>query len=152
MLKENPTITGVFCVADQIVLSNEIINLSSIIFLVKGKLHNDHGPAIISGGFREIQYYKDGCRHRDKAPALIFYYNPGSFDSEQLTYHPPKDGQTKLKTYYQGGVRHREDGPAMEFWGDPTDVRYYLNDFLVSEKEWINKTRREPIYKKLSNL
>ena len=62
------------------------------VYNTNGKLHCEHGPAIIySDGTRE--WYIDGKLHREDGPAII---------------------NSKYKEWYINGERHREDGPAIE--------------------------------------
>ena len=57
-----------------------------------GKRHRDDGPALIFTKVHEI-WYKDGKRHRENGPAII------RFD--------------RSEEWYQNDVLHREDGPAI---------------------------------------
>jgi hypothetical protein len=57
----------------------------------------------------KIRYFKNGLRHREDGPALIWPNNTGLF-------------------WYQNDVLHREDGPAVvKITGETTEVKYYLH-------------------------
>ena len=74
------------------------------------------------GGIVHMKSYrKNGKPHRVGGPALIFYHDNGSIESE---------------FYYQNGERHRDGGPAIidyDFDGTVTRKEYFIEGTRVCE-------------------
>jgi len=98
-----------------------------------GLLHRDPDstgaslPAIVSADLCDLEYYKDGYRHRADGPAMIYKVR----DDEGTEY--------LHKEWHRKGMLHRTDGPAIE---DPRlAYAWYLFDKKYDEKEWLKELK-----------
>lgn len=91
------------------------------------------GAAIIhpSG---EVEYRRDGLRHRDDGPAWIFpdgtqlYYQRGRLHNE---FGPAIIYPSGERHYYLNGLRHRDDGPAVE--GGGVEEQFWVEGLRYSD-------------------
>ncbi len=97
-----------------------------------------------------IRHYKDGRKHREDGPAVIYpdgdwmWYKEGYLHREDgPAFYLHKDGEYR---WYKNGKKHRENGPA-QIHEKNGFMFWYKNDFL-EKHEILNKT----IYGKLGEF
>ena len=98
-------------------------------WFLNGKLHNEHGPAIVwVSGAKE--WYINGQLHNENGPAC-----------------ETADGS---KEWYINGQLHNENGPAIE---DIDGTKYwYINGQQLTEEEFNNRHIKEMTISEIQSL
>ena len=83
----------------------------------------------LNGNIAHEIYYLNGNRHRENAPADIFYY---------------ENGLPHMEFYHLNGEYHREDGPAYILYNKNGEIEnevYWLNEVIYSKEEYYKQIK-----------
>ena len=102
-------------------------------------LHNENGPAYISGSGNKFHYQND-LLHREDGPAVEYiggcykWYWKGKLHRED---GPAIKDVFENEEYYFHGMRHNDKGPA--FISKNGEKSFYLYDKRYSEEGWMEQ-------------
>jgi hypothetical protein len=104
----------------------------------------NNNPSYYAKGqyFEDWMYHKNGARHREGGPAVIYFRHNVNYSGEGANWEVTNE-------YYMDGKLHNLIGPAVEFWAYDDDPRvigsngkieaqfYFVDGVEMDEKDYL---------------
>jgi hypothetical protein len=163
--REGPSLTGMFVLVEFIFNESLLYSLwqeKSIVYLLNGRLHNEHGPAAISPPNllcpnHSIAYFQNGkIQTFDKGMGYVEYSSTPSWNGSNFIV-PEKQNIIGFSCFNQEGQGHNLKGPASIILNQSKDPIYQINGVILTKEEFskrsevIDYQKKRYVRKKMKN-